>query len=49
MTSSAGLLRLFAAAGAPRQEVTFVVHDDKSVGPDGTGLPNRWIQAKAIL
>jgi DDE family transposase len=35
MTSCAGLLRLFVAAGACRQEVTFVVHDDKPVGPDG--------------
>ena len=36
MTSCAGLLRLFTAAGACKQEVTFVVHDDKLVGPDGT-------------
>jgi Transposase DDE domain group 1 len=37
MTSScAGLFQAVAAAGAPRQEVTFVVHDDKPVGLDGT-------------
>src|SRR5690349_13513524 len=35
MTSCAGLLRLFAAAGACGQEVTFVVHDDMAVGLDG--------------
>src|SRR3954464_11870841 len=35
MTSCAGLLRLFAAAGACSQEVTFVVQDDKPVGLDG--------------
>jgi len=35
MTSCAGLFQAVAAAGAPRQEVTFVVQDDKSVGPDG--------------
>jgi Transposase DDE domain group 1 len=35
MTSCAGLLRLFGAAGACGQEVTFVVHDDGPVGPDG--------------
>jgi hypothetical protein len=35
MTSCAGLLRLFAAAGACGQEVTFVVQDDKPVGLDG--------------
>jgi len=35
MTSCAGLLRLFTAAGACSQEVTFVVHDDKPVGLDG--------------
>jgi Transposase DDE domain group 1 len=35
MTSCAGLLRLFTAAGACGQEVTFVVHDDKPVGLDG--------------
>src|SRR3954453_10962956 len=36
MTSCAGLLRLFAAAGACSQEVTFMVQDDESVGLDGT-------------
>ena len=36
MTSCAGFLRLFVAAGACRQEVTFVVHDDEPVGLDGT-------------
>jgi Transposase DDE domain group 1 len=35
MTSCAGLFQAVAAAGAPRQEVTFVVHDDKPVGLDG--------------
>ena len=35
MTSCAGLLRLFAAAGACGQEVTFVVQDDEPVGLDG--------------
>src|SRR6266516_955362 len=35
MTSCAGLLRLFGAAGACGQEVTFVVHDDGGVGLDG--------------
>jgi DDE family transposase len=35
MTSCAGLLRLFGAAGACGQEVTFVVHDDSAVGLDG--------------
>jgi len=35
MTSCAGLLRLFVAAGACGQGVTFVVQDDKPVGPDG--------------
>jgi hypothetical protein len=35
MTSCAGLLRLFVAAGACGQEVTFVVQDDKPVGLDG--------------
>src|SRR3954466_1330527 len=35
MTSCAGLLRLFAAAGACSQEVTFMVQDDESVGLDG--------------
>jgi hypothetical protein len=35
MTSCAGLFQAVAAAGAPRQEVTFVVQDDKAVGPDG--------------
>src|SRR3954447_6393264 len=35
MTSCAGLLRLFVAAGACSQEVTFVVQDDKPVGLDG--------------
>src|SRR3954466_11501598 len=35
MTSCAGLLRLFAAAGACSQEVTFVVQDDGPVGLDG--------------
>jgi len=35
MTSCAGLLRLFAAAGACSQEVTFVVQDDKPVGLEG--------------
>jgi hypothetical protein len=32
MTSCAGLLRLFAAAGACSQEVTFMVQDDEPVG-----------------
>jgi hypothetical protein len=36
MTSCAGLFQAVAAAGAPRQEVTFVVQDDKPVGLDGT-------------
>ena len=35
MTSCAGLFQAVAAAGALRQEVTFVVQDDKAVGPDG--------------
>src|SRR6266487_3403396 len=35
MTSCAGLLWLFGAAGACGQEVTFVVHDDGAVGLDG--------------
>src|SRR3954465_11213993 len=35
MTSCAGLLRLFAAAGACSQEVTFMVQDDGPVGLDG--------------
>src|SRR4051795_1554150 len=35
MTSCAGLLRLFAAAGACSQEVTFMVQDDEPVGLDG--------------
>src|SRR4051794_41676932 len=35
MTSCAGLLRLFVAAGACSQEVTFMVHDDTAVGLDG--------------
>src|SRR3954465_564219 len=35
MTSCAGLLRLFAAAGACSQEVTFMVHVDEPVGLDG--------------
>src|SRR3954453_18602681 len=35
MTSCAGLLRLFAAAGACSQEVTFMVQDDEAVGLDG--------------
>src|SRR5918994_6583582 len=35
MTSCAGLLWLFVAAGACDQEVTFVVHDDTAVGLDG--------------
>src|SRR4051794_27390835 len=35
MTSCAGLLRLFAAAGACGQEVTFMVQDDEPVGLDG--------------
>src|SRR5215211_4117826 len=35
MTSCAGLLRLFAAAGACSQEVTFMVHDGTAVGLDG--------------
>src|SRR3954449_2521006 len=35
MTSCAGLLRLFAAAGACGQEVTFMVQDDEAVGLDG--------------
>jgi hypothetical protein len=35
MTSCAGLFRLFVAAGACDQEVTFVVHDDTAVGLDG--------------
>src|SRR3954452_22375454 len=35
MTSCAGLLRLFAAAGACSQEVSFMVQDDESVGLDG--------------
>src|SRR3954447_1779277 len=35
MTSCAGLLRLFAAAGACGQEVTFMVQDDEGVGLDG--------------
>jgi hypothetical protein len=35
MTSCAGLFQAVAAAGAPRQEVTFVVQDDKPVGLDG--------------
>src|SRR3954465_243491 len=35
MTSCAGLLRLLAAAGACREEVTFMVQDDESVGLDG--------------
>jgi hypothetical protein len=34
MTSCAGLFQAVVAAGAPRQEVTFVVHDDKPVGLD---------------
>jgi hypothetical protein len=36
MTSCAGLFQAVAAAGVPRQEVTFVVQDDKPVGLDGT-------------
>jgi hypothetical protein len=35
MTSCAGLFQAVAAAGVPRQEVTFVVQVDKAVGPDG--------------
>jgi hypothetical protein len=35
MTSCAGLLRLIAAAGAWRQEVTLMVQDDEPVGLDG--------------
>src|SRR3954468_4336678 len=35
MTFCAGLLRLFAAAGACSQEVTFMVQDDEPVGLDG--------------
>src|SRR3954467_14992407 len=35
MTSCAGLFRLFVAAGACDQEVTFMVHDDTAVGLDG--------------
>src|SRR4051794_25986176 len=35
MTSCAGLLRLFAAAGDCSQEVTFMVQDDEPVGLDG--------------
>src|SRR3954447_22831571 len=35
MTSCAGLFRLFVAAGACGQEVTFMVHDDTAVGLDG--------------
>ena len=35
MTSCAGLLRLFTAAGACDQEVTFMVQDDKPVGLGG--------------
>jgi hypothetical protein len=35
MTSCAGLFQAVAAAGARRQEVTFVVQDDKPVGLDG--------------
>src|ERR1700710_422094 len=36
MTSCAGLFQAVTAAGAPRQEGTFVVQDDKPVGLDGT-------------
>src|SRR5712691_6297574 len=35
MTSCAGLLRLYGAAGACGQEVTLMVHDDGAVGLDG--------------
>jgi DDE family transposase len=35
MTSCAGLFQAVVAAGAPRQEVTLVVQDDKPVGLDG--------------
>jgi hypothetical protein len=35
MASCAGILRLYGAAGACGQEVTFVVHDDTAVGLDG--------------
>jgi hypothetical protein len=38
MTSYAGLLRLFGAAGACDQEVTFVVHVDTAVGLDGLAV-----------
>jgi hypothetical protein len=35
MTSCAGILRLYRAAGACGQEVTFVVQDDMAIGLDG--------------
>jgi hypothetical protein len=35
MTSCAGILRLYRAAGACGQEVTFVVQDDTAIGLDG--------------
>jgi hypothetical protein len=38
MTSCAGLLRLYGAAGACGQEVTFVVHDDEAVGLNGLAV-----------
>ncbi len=34
MTSSAGQKRLYGAAAARHQEVTFVVHDDGPAGPN---------------
>jgi hypothetical protein len=38
MTCCAGLLRLFTAAGACNQEVTFMVQDVKPVRPDGVQI-----------
>src|SRR4051794_9977942 len=38
MTSCAGLLRLLAAAGACRQEVTVMVQDDEAVGLDALAV-----------